>query len=195
MSGLSVDPRNLIDALLFVERASGRAMADSMNRAQLHTIIGSGSYPGAMQLTPKATRSRINQVTDRQLAGFVIARAKRSGRWPMTNSQIHAAVRKERARRNSAVGYHAYAGWSNAAKAMGGRGVRGVTDDFSKSAARHGRASRATVSNKESVATNTAPAIERIGFAALQQAQDNAAKDLVDYGTRKLQEAMNKVKP
>lgn len=193
---LKLDPSDLIDALNFVERVTGRDVVESLNRAGLHTIIGSRSYPGAMQLTPKASVEKINAVSDRQLAGFVIKRAKRKGKWPMTKEQVNTEVKRERKRRRSAVGYAAYAGWNNAAKGMGGKGIkRGVHAGFHRSEARFGYGTAAKVGQLEAEIVNTAPAAERIGGEALQQGMNNAAKDLVDYGTRKLQKTFDKVKP
>lgn len=192
--GLSLDISSLESALEYVEQVTGRSVADSLNRAGKHVIIGSGSYPGAMQLTPKASRADIDKISDKQLTGFVVKRLKRTGKWPVTNAALKILVQKERARRRRSVGYAAYAGWSNAAKAMGGRGVKGVTEDFSRSEAVHGSGSKATPADLEVNLVNTAPAAERIGFNALQSAIDNAAQDLTDYATRKLQEGFDKVK-
>lgn len=141
---LRLDPTRLVNALNFVEKATGRAAMVSLNRAGKHTIIGSKGHKGAMQLTPVASKAAINQVSDKKIAGYVINKAKRTGAWPLTATQIRAAVKKERKRRRSSIGYAAYAGWSNAAKAMGGRGVKGVTKDFGRSEARRGYGKRAT---------------------------------------------------
>lgn len=195
MSGLVLNSTEFIDAIAFVEQACGRSAIDSLNRASLHVIIGSGSYPGAMQLTPKADRAKIDAVSDQQIRGYVVAKAKRTGHWPMTRLAIEVATRKERRRRRSAIGYAAFAGWSKAAKALGGAGVRGVKDGFALSEAAHGSGRKATVIFPESIGINTAPAAERIGFEALQQGMDNAAKDLVDYGSMRLQKIYDKVKP
>ena len=193
----SIDCSGLADALEFVERTTGRSMAESLNRAGLHAIIGSGSRPGAMQLTPKAQSSSISAVTDAQIAAFIAARARR------INGSVKAAypnaaafkdgIRKERARRMRARGYTAYAGWSKAAKEMGGTGARGVTADFAESDAAAGYGSKATATFLEAVIANTTPMGEAIGFDALQEGVDNAAADLVDYGNRKLEEAFRAV--
>lgn len=196
MSGLSLDTSSLESALVFVEMATGRSMAESMNRAGLHAIIGSGTGPGAMQLTPKASRSAIAAVPDKQIAGFVIKKAKRLGQWPLSSVEIARRVKKERQRRASSSGYAAYAGWNNAAKAMGGRGIRkGVTEAFARSEAARGGGSKASPGDLTASIRNTAPAAEKIGFAALQEGLDNAARDLIEYGTRKMQGNFNKVKP
>lgn len=193
---LRLNPTRLVNALHFVEKTTGRAVQDSLNRAGKHTIIGSKGHKGAMQLTPVASKAAINRVPDRKIAGYVINKAKRTGAWPLTSAQIRAAVKKERKRRRSSTGYAAFAGWSNAAKAMGGRGVKGVTSDFNKSEARRGYGKRATSkANLRVVLTNTAPAAERIGLKALQGGLDNAAKDLEEYAMKKIQQGFNKVKP
>lgn len=193
---LALDTRDITDALLFVEKEVGRDCADSMNRAGLHTIIGSGSYPGAMQLTKKADKANIAQVTDNQLRKFVITKAKRKGTYfQMTNRQIQLAVNRERARRNSAVGYTAYAGWNKAAQAVGGRGAgKGINKDFERSIAAKGFGKKATKANIEAVIANVAPMAEVLGFDALQEGLDNAAKDLVDYAHKRMQKSLDKVK-
>lgn len=192
-SDLTLDTRRFTSALLFVEQATGRTIADSLNRAALHVIIGSGSGPGAMQLTPKATPDRIKQVSREVIRGFVIKKLKRTGRWPQANSTISGLVQKEIQRRLRACGYAAYAGYSNAAKAMGGRGVKGVTGDFARSEASHGVGRKASKNFLEVMFTNTAPAIERIGVPALQVALDNAARDLEIYAQRKFDEIFRKL--
>lgn len=193
---IECDPSNLIDALLFVEKATGRTCEESLERAAKHTVIGSGSYPGAMQLTPKATTAAIDAVPDKLIRGFVIKKLKQKGRWPMASPVIAQLIAKERARRRRSVGYAAYAGWNNAAIAFGGRGIKGITEDFPRSDASGGYG-EVHKSAHETLAemTNNAPAIERIGEQALQDALDNAAKDLVDYGERKLYGVMQKVNP
>lgn len=191
-----LDTSNLEHALLYVERATGRAMDVSMKRAGLHTIIGSGSYPGAMQLTPKATRGDIDSVSNRQLEAFEVRKAKARGDWPISHFAIQKRAQIERQRRQRSVGYAAYAGWNNAAKAMGGKGIKpsAITDQFSKSEAAAGRGTISFGRNDILIVlTNTAPAIERIGVEALQEAIDNAAHDLTDYADRKLGKIFNEV--
>jgi hypothetical protein len=193
---LELNPSNLLNACEFVLRATGRSIPESLNRAGLHAIIGSKGYPGAMQLTPKATVAQINQIPDSAIRAFVIKKAKRRGKWPMTRARVDEEVRRERKRRRSSVGYHAYAGWNQAAQALGGRGLRrGLNSMFPRSQAAKGYGSKATQGNLLAIISNRAPAIERIGVHALQTGLDNAGKDLVDYGTKKLQETFNLVKP
>lgn len=194
----SLDYSGLESALLFVEAATGRSMPESLNRAALHVIIGSGAGPGAMQATPKADKGKIASVSDAQLRGFVIQRAKRTGKWPLKPGEIQELVKKERRRRRRAIGYTAYAGWNNAAKAMGGRGAGGKTriqGGFERSEAAHGSGLKATPVNLLAEIINTAPAAEQIGFEGIQTGINNAAQDLVDYGTRKIQQAMTAVQP
>lgn len=192
---MELDVSNFVEALNYVEKHTGRAVEESLNRAGLHAIIGSGSGPGAMQLTPKAARDKIKAIPDRALIGFVIRRAKRNGKWPLTTKEISQQVRSERRRRLAAVGYTAYAGWNNAAKAMGGRGIRkGVNKNFPKSKAAKGYGKKASKSTLEAVIANTAPMAEKIGLPALQKGLDNAAKDLVEYAEKKIQKALDRVK-
>lgn len=194
MSGLSLDTSNFVNAVLEVERVTGRSCAESINRAGLTAIIGAKGRKGAMQLTPKASKSKIDSVTDRQLRGAVLSRAKKKGE-KLTSQEIDKRVKRERASRRRAAGYTAFAGWNNAAKAFGGKGLNGVDDKrFGKSEARHGVGSKASASNLVAEMVNTAPMAETIGFDALQQGLDNAAEDLEEYATRKMQETFDKAK-
>lgn len=184
---LSVNTNDIARAAIAIEAETGRSCADSLNRAAKHIVIGSKSHPGAMQLTPKASKADISRVTDKQIAGKVVPMMRKSGRWPATTAQIARAVKRERARRNSSIKYLAFAGWNNAAKAVGGKGInKGITSAFSSSQAAKGRGTKATVSRLFAEVINTAPASERIGFAALEAAVSNAAKDLEDYLAKKL---------
>lgn len=191
---LTLNPSNLVAALNLVEKVTGRTCAESLNRAALHTIIGSKGYPGAMQLTPKADRAKIQAIPLRVLRAAVVVRAKRTGRWPLTRAQINDLVSRERSRRLAAIGYLAYAGWNNAAKGVGGKGLK-TNSGFSKSDARFGQGIKAGIGNLLAIITNTAPASERLGFNALQLGLDNAAQDLTDYAHKKMQSNFDKVKP
>lgn len=193
MSDLRLDPTNLIGALMAVERVTGRLCSDSLNRAGKHIIIGSGSGPGAMQLTPKAERSKIQALSNRVLAGYVIKKLRSAGRWPAPRAELNRLIRKERSRRLSAIGYLAYVGWNNAARAFGARGVgRKIGPGFVRSEASGGYGRKATVNRLEAVLVNMAPAGERLGDQALQDSVDNAADDLLIYATRRLNDAIRR---
>lgn len=189
---MQVDISSFQDALKFVEETTVRPMAVSLNRAAKTVIIGAKGVQGAMQLTQKADKAKIRQVTDREIAGSVVKKFRAKG-IKFTAADVADGVKKERARRIRAAGYTAYAGYSNAAKAFGGTGVKGVTDSTKKEA-RHGYGHLATPNDLVAELTNTAPAAEVIGFDALQQGVNNAAEDLVEYGINKLQEQFDKVK-
>lgn len=189
---MDIDISDFQDALTFVEKATGRPMAVSLNRAAKTVIIGGKGVKGAMQLTPKANKAAIKMVPEKEIAGFVAAKLRKAG-VKITREIMAREVEKERARRIRASGYTAYAGWSNAARAFGGRGVKGVGDS-QKKLAKHGYGHVATPAALVAEIANTAPAAETVGFEALQQAVNNAAADLVEYGVRKLQEEVfNKV--
>jgi len=181
---LTLDTRRLTEALLFVEQVSGRSCADSLNRAGRHAIIGSGSGKGAMQLTPKADRTKIKGLSRKLVRGYVIKKLKQKRMWPMSSAAVSQLVEKEIKRRARGVGYTAFAGYSNAAKAFGERGLKGVNADFGKSDARYSYGKKATRSKLRAEFTNTTPAIELIGGPALQEAIDNAALDLEIYGQK-----------
>lgn len=192
------DDREFGRALEFVERTTGRTAKESINRAGLHVIIGGKGFKGAMQLTPKAARSKIKAVSHKEIAGYVAAKLRSKGlvggsgrQW--SSKQFANAMRFERKRRLRAVGYTAFAGWNNAARAFGGRGLKGVTAS-GKKLARFGYGKKAaTTINPEAILTNTAPMAERIGLIPLQMAITNVARDLVEYATRKLQKNFNEV--
>lgn len=187
-----LDISSFQSALQFVERATGRPMAVSLNRGAKTAIIGAKGKQGAMQLTPKADKSAIRSISDRLLAGFVIRKMRAAGE-KLTAQGIAEAVKKERTRRLRASGYTAYVGYSNAAKAFGGTGIKGVGPS-EKKLAKHGYGIKANPTDLAAEFGNTAPAAELIGYEALQQGIDNAAQDLVDYGVKKLQdEVFNKV--
>ena len=192
---LELDTSAFEQAVRHVEAVTGRTCAESINRAGLTAIIGAKGVKGAMHLTPVAVKSKILAVTDRQLAAVIVTRAKKAGKWPMSQKEIKAAMKKERAKRVRASGYTAFAGWSNAAKAMGGKGVKGVdAKRFGKSQARHGSGTKATPARLMAEIVNTAPMAEAIGFDALQQGLDNAAADLEAYATRKMQQTFDRAR-
>lgn len=184
---LYIDTRRIVEAARDIETHAGRACVESLNRAAKHIVIGSKAYPGAMQLTTKATKAAIAAVSDHDIAGSVIAKMRKKGKWPATTAEIREAVKKERKRRNSAIGYLAYAGWNNAAKDVGAAGInKGINSEFGRSQAAKGRGLKATPVTLFASVENTAPASERIGFSALEVAVENAAKDLEDYLAKKI---------
>ncbi len=178
--------------LEFVERETGRTAKESINRAALHVIIGGKGFQGAMQLTPKASKSAINAVDKDKVAGFVAKKAQEKGT-RLTAAEFADAVKKEIKRRVRAIGYTAFVGWNNAAKAFGGRGLKGVTESPKKEA-RFGYGTKATSNvNPEAILTNTAPMSERIGLEPLQKAITNVARDLVEYAMRKIDKTFKSV--
>jgi len=188
-----VDLSEFNRALKFVEKATGKDSLTLLNRAALHAIIGGKGVKGAMQRTPKADRAKINAVNDKVLAGAVAKRLKAKGIKVATADEFRARVKKERRRRIRSTGYTAFAGWSNAAKAFGGKGVRGVQGGFrTKAVARHGWGRKAKPVSLTAIIANTAPAAEKIGEQALQDAINDVARDLVEYGTRKIQQTLAK---
>lgn len=187
---LTLDTSGLEMAVLEVERATGRSCADSLNRAALTAIIGARGVRGAMQLTPKADPAKIAAVPELLLRRVVLKRARLAGQ-TLTPVETASAIKKERAKRKKAHGYTAFAGWNNASKAVGGRGLK-TTERFNKSDARHGTGRRASSNNMTAEIINTAPAAEIIGTAALQQGIDNAAGDLMAYATRRIQRDMDR---
>ena len=189
--GLRLDTSAFASAIRQVERATGRAAMDSLNRAALTTIIGAKGVAGAMKLTPKADKAAIAALTDEQLRGAVVKRARDKGNWPLTSAEIKKLVKKERAKRKRASGYTAFAGWNNASKAFGGRGIGSKLDSarFAQSEAKKGSGTKATAADLAARLVNAAPMADQIGRRALQQAIDNAAADLVVYAMARIQRA------
>lgn len=188
------DDREFGRAIELVERETGRAAKDSINRAGLHVIIGGKGFKGAMQLTPKATKSSIKAVSPEQVAATVANRLRASGK-KADSATFAQLVAKEIKRRIRAIGYTAYAGWNNAAKAFGGRGLKGMTAS-SKKLSRFGYGQKAiSTMTPTATLTNTAPAAEKIGLEPLQKAITNVARDLVEYVNNKLNGTFKKVKP
>lgn len=198
-SGLTLDTSKLEAAALFVEREVGRDCAESLNRAALSAIIGSGSGPGAMQLTPKADKGVIEALPYKKVAGYVARKLRKKGllgkgKGKTSNKQFRNNVRYEKIRRKKASGYAAYAGYNKAAKAFGGRGIgKGVNKEFEASEAARGRGKKASVGDLLAEIVNTAPAAERIGFEALQEGVNNAALDLIAYADKKMAQTFAKV--
>lgn len=194
---ITVDTTNLINACHYVEQTVGREMVVSLNRAGLNAIIGGKGLKGAMHLTPKAVKSKIMAVPIGVIVHAVQLRRQRKGDTAkLTKDQWKVLIDKEYRRRWRASGYTAWAGWNNAAKALGGKGIKkGVNSGFPKSEASRGYGAHATIANLVAVIANTAPAIEKIGVPALQEALDNAAQDQIDYAQRKMAGIMKKVSP
>ncbi len=88
---MQVDISDLQDALKFVEKATGRPMAVSLNRAGRTAVIGAKGVKGAMQLTPKANKATIRKLDDRKIAGFVIKKMRAAG-IKLTRDNIAEAV-------------------------------------------------------------------------------------------------------
>jgi len=187
----TLDTRKFADAIKFVVAVTPRTMSDALNRGGKTVIIGAKGVKGAMQLTPKANKAAIAATPVKEVAAYVAQKLRKEGQ-KVDAATFKELVKKEYARRKRAAGYTAYAGWSNAAKAFGGRGVRGVTES-QKKLARFGEGKKATSEKLVAEIVNTAPAAPVIGKEALQEAVDNAAGDIVAYGVKKLQQQMDKV--
>lgn len=177
-------------AAAFVIKATGKAEEEILNRSALHAVIGGKGVRGAMQRTPKADKAKIRALSSAELAASV---ARRNHGRKFGPGEFARAIKKERARRIRSSGYTAFAGWSKAAQAFGGKGVRGVQSGFGQSKASRGFGSRAKSNDLVAEIANTAPAAEKIGFAPLQYALNDVARDLVEYGTRKIQQTFDKV--
>ncbi len=173
-----------IDAVL---DSTKKKLPDVLNKAGLTAIIGSGSVQGAIQRTPRATFAGMT----RDKVAMHVAHRNRLQGIKMSRGEFSAEVTKEMARRRRAKGYTAGPGWSNAAKALGGRGVR-TNERFPKSYAAKGGGTKASVEKLIATIENAAPAAVKIGGPALQAALDATGADMEQYAARKIQEAFDR---
>lgn len=190
-----LDTNEFARAVGFVVQASGKDCAEVLNKAGLTALIGGKGVKGAVQRTPKADKGRIeaDMIRDKQAIRIVMSRAKKHGE-RLTRREISKRVRALIRGRKSGSGYTKGPGWNNAILAMGGRGVR-INKRFANSEARHGTGEKATPTNLIARIISTAPASEKIGFRPLQDALNDTARDMIEYGERKIQQTFNKVKP
>lgn len=180
-----LDLREFSEALRFVEEVTQKEAPVLLNKAALNVVIGGAGYMGAVQLTPKADAGRIRASLPLDVAVRIVRkRAALAGRFLSRAAAVKAARALIRERQRAA-GYTRGPGWSKAARAFGGRGVR-TTERFEVSMARFGMGKKASAQDLVAELLNTAPAAEKIGFQALQQAVNNVVRDLVAYGERKL---------
>jgi hypothetical protein len=181
-------------AIIFVLEHSNKTEPEVVNRAALTTIIGGRGVQGAMQRTPKADAQKIKaQLTGELAERIVEARARKQG-LKLTRQQIKKLAAQLIRQRVSAAGYTRGPGWTPAAQAFGGRGVR-TQPRFGKSVARFGYGHKASPSQLVAEIANFAPAADKIGRDALQDALNDASRDMVAYWTRRMQQGFDKVKP
>lgn len=190
MSDFQFDTREFHKALDEVIEITGKDAPKFLNKKALSVIIGSKGHPGAVQLTPEADRGKIAAVPVRAVAARVIKRAKKKGEWPLTSDEINRRVKKEYGRMKSSIAYTRGPGWSKAAKALGGTGVRGKKNQeqpgFAKSKAAKGYGKKAAKGDLTAIISNTAPAAALIGREAIQRAIDGQAADMRAYGAQEL---------
>jgi len=174
----------------YIIREHKKDVGPYLNKKALNVLIGSGGGKrGAVHLTPEASRSKINAVTQRQLVGFVCKKARKHGDWPLSREEILKRVEKEKKRRLSAIAYTRGAGWLKAAKDLGGTGFRGKAGprpEFNRSKAAKGYGKKATVGNLAALLVNAAPAADKIGREALQTAVNNQVRDMEEYAAREI---------
>lgn len=185
----TVDIRQFQDAVAFVKKAAKKDEAIILNRAGLTCLIGGKGVKGAVQRTPRASAANIKREDVRR---FILGKLRKLGR-KVTKQTLSKLVTSEMRRRKASIAYTAGPGWHKAIVAMGGRGVK-TQKGFNQSEASKGKGRKATESKLEVFLENTAPVAASIGFQPLQEALNDTARDLVEYGTRKLQETFDKVK-
>lgn len=188
MSDFDFDTREFnagVDAVLTACR--DKTHPEVLNRAALHTIIGGKGVQGAIQRTPRAN---VESITPEKVAPHV-AKVLRYNGQKVTRAEFKRLVKKEVTRRKRSKGYTAGPGWSKAAQAFGGRGVR-TQKGFPQSEAAKGYGDQATPGNLVAEIANTAPAAEIIGTKPLQDALNDVGRDMQEYAARKHQQLFNK---
>lgn len=199
---LKFDYRQLnagIDAAL---RDTKKTLPGILNKASLTTIIGSSTVRGCIQRTPRADPGKIAGVPIEKVAGFVANRLRKKGisisygggknrttikhaaGSTITAQEFRRAVSQEYARRKRSVAYTAGPGWDKAARAFGGRGVTRQSG-FERSEAAKGYGDKATVSDLVAEIANTAPAADKIGRQALQDALNDVGRDMQQHALEK----------
>ncbi len=186
-AGFQFDDREFAAAVLLVISQTDKAAPVVINKAALHVVIGGKGFQGAMQLTPKADKSKIRALSREVVAGFVANQLRAEGKLKSTNtSAFDQLVTKEIKRRIRAIGYTAFAGWNNAARAFGGTGLKGVTTS-SKKLSRYGYGEKAKKAiTPTATLTNTAPWSEKIGLKPLEKAITNVARDMEEHVLNKM---------
>jgi hypothetical protein len=185
----SIDTRDFEKAIRKVIDASGKDAADILNKAGRTLILGGRGFGGLIKLFPRADKEKIRAIPQAVLASIV---AKKFGRGTLSRAEFGREMRKVRARRMSAVGYHAGPGWHEAARAFGGRGVR-TQSGYKRSMAARGRGARALARRLVAEVVNTAPAAAKIGQDAMRKALSNTTRDLISYANRKLEQRFKRV--
>lgn len=182
-------------AVGFVVSATGKDCAEVLNRAGLTALIGGRGVKGAVKRTAKADPARIEArlFADKLAIKIVMSRAKAKGE-RLTRAEISKRARRLINQRKQASAYTRGPGWNNAIVAMGGKGVK-VNKRFAQSEARFGSGKKATANKLVARIINTAPVSGKIGLIPLQAALNDTARDMVEYGTKKLQKSFDKVKP
>lgn len=186
-AGFQFDDREFAAAVLLVITETDKAAPVVINKAALHVIIGGKGFLGAMQLTPKADKSKIKALSRELVSAFVANKLRAEGKLKSTSADaFQQMVSKEIKRRVRAIGYTAFAGWNNAAKAFGGTGLKNVTAS-PKKLARLGYGEKARKSwEPTATLTNTAPWAEKIGTKALEMAITNVARDMQEHQLNKM---------
>lgn len=158
-----------------VIRLTGRTEEQCLNRAARNALIGAG---GAMKKTPRADLGKIAAKKDIIIGHY------------LSKGLTYAQAVKAYNRRRSARGYTAGPGWNNAAKDLGGRGVR-TKAEFPRSKAARGKGKKASYRKLVAFMENAAPAADLIGRKALQEGLDAAGKEMVHFWEGKIQRNFN----
>lgn len=169
-------------ALQDYAKATKKDEAEILNRAGRNVAIK------AIQRTKKASKERIKQdmLKDKRAIRQAVVALQAKGK-KVTRKSVGTMARKITASRVRASGYTAGPGWSNAAKAFGGRGVK--TDKrFPRSLAKHGSGKKATPRKLLAMLTNTAPAASKEGFVGLQRAINETAIDMKSHAAKKMKQ-------
>jgi hypothetical protein len=170
---LTIDTRQFTRALREYQNATGKDCVEVLNRAGRNTAYR------AAQRTPKATAGKIRgELMGSPTLRFALTRIalKKRGIHKVDRAAFAAEVRKFVSRRASSAGY-IRSGWAPAIEALGG--------SFRGKKAGKGYATKASVSRLITEIVNSVPGAEKVGAAALQQAINFVAADMISYAQTK----------
>lgn len=177
MADFKLDLTQFQGALREYGKATNRDAADILNRA------GRNVAARAIQFTPKATAAKIKAelLSNNRAIYATIRRLRRAGvpQRGMSRTKFAQEINRTIAQRTRSAAFVS-SGWFPALAAFGGRARR------AGGSAAQGSGKRATPGTPLAVLINAATGAEKVGAAALQQAVDFVAQDMLAYAQQKL---------
>lgn len=179
-AGMTIDARELQNALKLYWRATQKDESEILNRA------GRNASLRAAQFTPKATGAKIRSalITNNLAVKILSSRGRFRG---ATMAQRAAITRKFVSARVRSARYVS-AGWSKAQRAFGGRGV----SVNPRSEAAKGFGIKATPQRLIAIIANNSRGAGKVGLAPLERAIGFVARDMTKYAQRKLAQTAKK---